>query len=154
MSISDRIVVMKDGVLHQEGAPQEVYDDPADLFVAKFLGTPPINVFDGAVKDGKLYIGQEAVLSVSAPDGEVTVAIRPEGFLPGGKTFTCGVKRVEVMGRDTSLVCDHAAFAGEHFRVIVDSDDAKGVGEQVCFDLKENKVFLFNKETGARIRGV
>ena len=58
------------------------------------------------------------------------------------------------MGRDTSLVCDHAAFAGEHFRVIVDSDEAKGVGEQVCFDLKESKVFLFDKETGARIRGV
>ena len=152
MSISDRIVVMKDGVLHQAGAPQEVYDDPADLFVAKFLGTPPINIFDGSVKGGKLYIGEEAVLATNAPDGDVVVAIRPEGFLPGGKTLTCGVKRVEVMGRDTSLVCDHAAFTGEHFRVIVDSDDARGVGERVCFDLKENKVFLFDKETGARIR--
>ena len=57
MSISDRIVVMKDGVAHQIGKPQDVYDDPRNLFVAKFLGTPPINVFDGQVRDERLYIG-------------------------------------------------------------------------------------------------
>ncbi len=58
MSISDMIVVMKKGVLQQIGEPQNVYDDPANLFVAKFLGTPPINVFSGYVKDEKLYIGK------------------------------------------------------------------------------------------------
>ena len=57
MSISDMIVVMKKGVLQQIGKPQDVYDDPANLFVAKFLGTPPINVFKGYVKNGMLYIG-------------------------------------------------------------------------------------------------
>ncbi len=154
MSISDRIVVMKDGVLHQSGKPQDVYDDPADLFVAKFLGTPPINVFDGCVKDGKLYIGEEAVLSVSAPDGEVVAAIRPEGFIPGGSAFTCGVRRVEVMGRDTSVVCSHSAFTGEHFRIILDSDDVSRItGETAVFDLKPGKVFLFDRESGQRIRG-
>ena len=54
MSISDRIVVMKEGVLQQMGRPQEVYDDPVNLFVAKFLGTPPISVFSGRVQDGVL----------------------------------------------------------------------------------------------------
>ena len=58
MSISDMIVVMKKGVLQQIGEPQKVYDDPANLFVAKFLGTPPINVFSGYVKNEKLYIGK------------------------------------------------------------------------------------------------
>ena len=57
MSISDMIVVMKKGVLQQIGKPQDVYDDPANLFVAKFLGTPPINVFKGYVYNGQLYIG-------------------------------------------------------------------------------------------------
>ncbi|MCD7841194.1 MAG: ABC transporter ATP-binding protein, partial [Lachnospiraceae bacterium] len=57
MSISDLIVVMKEGVVQQIGKPQEVYDSPANLFVAKFLGTPPINVFEGQVRGGKLYIG-------------------------------------------------------------------------------------------------
>ncbi|MBO5776556.1 MAG: ABC transporter ATP-binding protein, partial [Clostridia bacterium] len=60
MSISDMIVVMKLGVVQQIGAPQDVYDSPENLFVAKFLGTPPINVFDGAIKDGKVYIGEDA----------------------------------------------------------------------------------------------
>ena len=59
MSISDMIVVMKDGVLQQIGKPQDVYDDPINLFVAKFLGTPPINVFDGEVRGGKLYVGND-----------------------------------------------------------------------------------------------
>ncbi len=57
MSISDMIVVMKEGLVQQMGRPQEVYDNPANLFVAKFLGTPPINVFEGRMKNGKLYIG-------------------------------------------------------------------------------------------------
>ena len=64
MSISDLIVVMKDGVVQQISKPQAVYESPVNLFVAKFLGTPPINVFDGEVKDGQLYIGEEAVLAV------------------------------------------------------------------------------------------
>ena len=63
MSISDMIVVMKDGIVQQIGKPQNVYDDPVNLFVAKFLGTPPINVFSGEVKNEQLYIGSEAVLS-------------------------------------------------------------------------------------------
>ena len=56
MSISDLIVVMKDGIVQQIGAPQEVYDEPTNLFVAKFLGTPQISVFDGRVEGGKLYL--------------------------------------------------------------------------------------------------
>ena len=81
MSISDQIVVMKLGVVQQIGAPQEVYDSPVNLFVAKFLGTPPINVFNGKVSAGKVYIGEDAVLDVAdVADQEVFVAIRPEGF--------------------------------------------------------------------------
>ncbi len=64
MSISDLIVVMKEGVVQQIGKPQEVYDSPANLFVAKFLGTPPINVFEGRIRGGKLYIGEDAVLEL------------------------------------------------------------------------------------------
>ena len=82
MSISDRIAVMRLGVLMQMGRPQEVYDNPANLFVAKFLGTPPINVFEGRVRDGRLYIGDEAVFSAEGVrDQEVWAGVRPEGFL-------------------------------------------------------------------------
>ena len=155
MSICDLIVVMKDGLLQQIGKPQDVYDDPVNLFVAKFLGTPPINVFDGVVKEGKLWIGDAAVMEVSGDvEGAVNVAIRPEGFVPSESgALGCELKRIEVMGRDISVVCDHAAFAGENFRAIVDSDDLpKLTGTTVSFDLKPGKVFLFRKDSGERIR--
>ena len=120
MSISDVIVVMRDGVLQQIGAPRDVYDDPANLFVAKFLGTPPINVFVGRVSDGRLYIGDEAVLTAaSAPDGEYLVGIRPEGFIPQKDgAFGLNSLRVEVMGRDVSVVATHPAMLGENVRAI------------------------------------
>ncbi len=155
MSISDLIVVMKDGVVQQIGAPQEVYDDPTNLFVATFLGTPPINVFDGFVQQNKLYIGSEAVLDVTGvPDGDVTVAIRPEGFVPteNGK-LSCRLERVEVMGRDISVVSAHDSAHAPHVRSIVGSEHLSAVsGTQVRFDLKPAKVCLFDKQTGARIR--
>lgn len=154
MSISDLIVVMKDGVVQQIGKPQEVYDDPINLFVAKFLGTPPINVFNGRVSCGKLRIGENVILNVSCPDGHYDVAIRPEGFIASEKgTFCCDLKRIEVMGRDISVVCDHRDFSGDSFRAIVDSDDLpKLTDASVRFEVKPNKVFLFQKDSGERIR--
>ena len=155
MSISDLIVVMKDGVAQQIGKPQEVYEDPANLFVAKFLGTPPINVFDGYFKNGKLFIGDTPVMDATSDyDGHVEVAVRPEGFIPCGEgAFQCSLKRIEVMGRDISVVCDHPAFTGESFRAIVDSDDLpKLTGTAVRFALKPGKVFAFREDTGERIR--
>ena len=153
MSICDQIVVMKDGILQQIGKPQDVYDDPVNLFVASFLGTPPINIFNGTVKDGKLWIGAESIMNTAAADGPVTVAIRPEGFEPDvNGSFSCTLRRTEVMGRDISVVCDHNCFTGETFRAIVDSDDLpKLTGEIVRFRLRENKVFLFDPKTSARI---
>jgi len=155
MSISDLIIVMKDGVVQQIGKPQEVYDDPGNLFVATFLGTPPINVFDGRVEQEMLYIGSEAVLKTpGVSDGELTVAIRPEGFDPDPEgCFTCQLSRVEVMGRDISVVCRHEAFTGAAIRAIVDADHLKSIGgETVRFCLAPNKVLLFSKADGSRIR--
>ena len=155
MSISDQIVVMKDGVVQQVGKPQYVYDDPVNLFVAKFLGTPPINVFSGSVRSGKLLIGEDVVMDVAgSADQEVTVAIRPEGFEPAADgVMTCDLTRVEVMGRDVSMVCNHLAFTGDSFRAIVSSDDLSlASGTAVRFHLKKAKVFLFRPDDGQRIR--
>jgi multiple sugar transport system ATP-binding protein len=155
MSISDLIVVMKDGMVQQIGKPQEVYDDPVNLFVAKFLGTPPINVFSGCVKDKKLYVGDTPILDTNCDyAGNVTVAIRPEGFVPcEDGPLICDLKRIEVMGRDISIVCGHPFFTGESFRAIVDSDDLPKLGgTTVRFALKPNKVFAFREGTDSRIR--
>ena len=126
MSISDMIVVMKDGVVQQIGKPQEVYDDPKNLFVAKFLGTPPINVFDGKVSGGKLFIGDAPVLYVTdIPDNDVFVGIRPEGFvLDENGPLVCSLSGVEVMGRDVSIVSTHPASQSPTIRSIISTDDA------------------------------
>lgn len=154
LSISDLIVVMKDGVLQQTGKPQEVYDSPANLFVAKFLGTPPINLFAGRVSGGKLWIGDEAVLDVQEAEGqEVTVGIRPEGFLlKENGALGCSLNGVEVLGRDISVVCSHPACSESAIRAIIDSDNLVDTRSRtVCFDLKPEKVFLFDPVTGKRI---
>jgi multiple sugar transport system ATP-binding protein len=154
MSISDLIVVMKDGVLQQIGKPQEVYDEPVNLFVAQFLGTPQINVFDGAVRNGKVWIGDEAVLDVSGkPDRPVWVAIRPEGFIPDENgAFTCSLDRVEVMGRDVTVVSTHPKSTGRNIRSIVSAEYRINQGAAtVRFNLKPAKVHLFDKESEERV---
>ena len=155
MSISDMIVVMKLGVVQQIGQPQEVYDNPANLFVAKFLGTPPINVFTGKVEGGKLYIGADCVLDVpGVNDQEVYVGIRPEGFVldPNGPMH-CVPTNVEVMGRDVSIVSKNEASANPLVRSIINADNnnVDVASGDVRYTLKPHKVFLFNKETEERI---
>ena len=155
MSISDLIVVMKDGALHQFAKPQTVYDDPVNLFVAKFLGTPPIDVFDGEVKGGTLFFGEDAVLPVpGVKDGPVTAGVRPEGFVPDpAGPLRCGLDRVEVMGRDTSIVFRHPTLTADMGRAIVDAEAAAGLeGDEVRFSLRPSKTHLFDKATEARIR--
>ena len=155
MSISDMIVVMKLGVVQQIGKPQDVYDDPANLFVAKFLGTPPINVLDGTVRGGKLYIGSDAVLDVSGvADQDVTVGIRPEGFeLNDNGALCCQISNVEVMGRDVSIVSTNPASQNPQIRSIIDADNRVDLSKStVRYNLKPHKVFLFHKETEERIR--
>ena len=154
MSISDMIVVMKAGVVQQIGKPQDVYDDPANLFVAKFLGTPPINVFSGVVKDGILYIGSDAVLEVKGVSNQnVTVGIRPEGFvLSENGPLKCKPVNVEVMGRDVSVVSTHEASANPFVRSIIDADNRVDTGlEYVRYAVKPHKIFIFSQETEERI---
>ena len=154
MSISDLIVVMKDGVVQQIGKPQEVYDQPVNLFVAKFLGTPPINVFTGNVKDGKLYIGGQAVLEASGvADQSVWVGIRPEGFvLDKDGPLCCDLTGVEVMGRDITVVASHKDCENTAIRAIISAENAvDAASETIHFALKPNKVFLFHRDTQLRL---
>ena len=169
MSISDMIVVMKEGVIQQMGQPQEVYDDPTNLFVSKFLGTPPINVFTGRVEDEKLWVGSDLVMEVKGvKNREVYVAIRPEGFIlpeeecdcachgeedENQHVLCCNLQAVEVMGRDISIVATHPLCENTVIRAIISSDTKVDTSaKEIAFGLKKNKVFLFAKDTEERIR--
>ncbi|MBQ2954529.1 MAG: ABC transporter ATP-binding protein [Clostridia bacterium] len=155
MSISDLIVVMKDGVLQQIGKPQQVYDDPVNLFVAKFLGTPPVNVFHGCIRAGKLYVGEDAILlAPGMADQEVWCAIRPEGFtVDAAGPLRCGLSAVEIMGRDVSVVATHPALDSVQLRAI--DPDARRMDDEadaVRFAIDPEKVLLFSKADETRIR--
>lgn len=156
MSISDRMVVMKDGVLQQIGKPQEIYDAPANQFVAKFLGNPPINLFRGTLQGRQVMLDGNTVMTLpAAPRGEgaacgVVVGIRPEGLVPAADgPLCCRLCSVEVMGRDVSVVAEHAASEGETLRAIVSGEDALHASEgTVRFAVKPQKLFLFDEKTG------
>ena len=155
MSISDLIVVMKDGAIHQVDEPQKVYDDPTDQFVSQFLGTPPIHIFQGQVKDDMLYIGSQAVLETTGiSDGSYTVGIRPEGFDPDPNgSLTCHLQRMEVMGRDVSLICNHSECTTGDIRAIVDASIRVDLScPTIQFSLDPAKVYLFDTQTGVRYR--
>ena len=152
MSISDILVVMKLGVVQQVGKPQEIYDDPHNLFVAQFLGTPPINTFTGEIKNGGVYIGEEKIMNTKLPDQKVYIAIRPEGFIPDQKNgvLTLKLENYEVMGRERSIISTHPNCLKPTIRSTVDEFDPTGL-ENVKFKLKPAKVFLFNYDTQIRI---
>ena len=155
MSISDMIVIMKDGLLQQIGKPQEVYDDPINLFVARFIGTPAINVFNGRIEKGRLFIGEDAVLDVPGlEDREVFAAVRPEGLLVSESgALGCDLVRYEVMGRDSCVIARNDAFVGTDIRAIVSSETAVDTASPtVRFDLKPSKVYLFDRADESRIR--
>lgn len=171
MSICDTIVVMKEGRIMQHGAPQDVYDHPENLFVAKFLGTPQINVFKGEIRDGGLFIGKDRVMDVKSETTQanlsgdsqkrdVYVAVRPEGFIAVTESESseenllhCDFMKMEVMGRDTSIISTHEAFDGTVIRAIIPSDTRpQFIGGEVSFKLKPSKVHVFDAETEEAIR--
>ena len=155
MSISDLIVVMKDGVLQQIDSPQNVYDDPANQFVAQFLGTPPITLYDGRIEQGKLWIGNDAILNVDQKiDQNVVIGVRPEGYIlkENGHLHNEFV-RTEVMGRDMSVLSKNTACQAPFVRSILSTEHLHLLQDnQAVFDLKPHKVFLFDVNDGQRLR--
>ena len=154
MSISDLIVVMKLGVVQQIDEPQKVYDNPVNLFVANFLGTPPINVFRGKVENGKVYIGDAAIMdAANVENQEVYVGIRPEGFvLDENGPLVTKLNNVEVMGRDVSVVSSHPASEKPLVRSIISAESKIDTSaSEIHFSVKPYKTFIFNKETEERI---
>ena len=162
MSICDDIFVMNNGKLMQEGKPIEVYKDPKNLFVAKFLGTPPINVFKGEFKNNAIYVDNEKILdNVTLTNEyenkealEVYVAIRPEGFIFENKNETLGltlkVNEISLSGKEQTLICSHDQKLSEQIKIVIDGDTPISIKEY-RFKVKSNKVHLFDLNNEERI---
>ncbi|MCH1627086.1 ABC transporter ATP-binding protein [Ferdinandcohnia quinoae] len=168
MTMATRLVVMKDGIIQQVGTPKEVYDNPDNVFVAGFLGSPAMNFFHGTLKEDSISLGD---VSVSVPEGkmkllrdkgyvgkEVILGIRPEDihdepvFIEAsqGTKVTASIEVAELMGAETML---YSQVSGQEFVARVDSrtDIKPGQTLELAFDM--NKVHFFDAETDLRIRG-
>ena len=156
MSISDIIVVMKLGVIQQIDEPQTVYDEPANLFVAKFLGSPAINVFDGEIKNGKLLLNgktfDEDKAYKGGDDRPVKIAVRPEAFTFDAKKglIPVIVSTIEHIGRDITIN-GNVADQENKIKVIIPSELRKEVmgHDELKFNPKRFYVF---EESGERIK--
>lgn len=170
MTLGDRIVIMKDGVIQQVGTPQEVYDNPVNIFVAGFIGVPQMNFYDGKlIKNGDKYAVQveNAVIELSedkaahlAAKGvegkDVTVGVRPEHISltgPADKMIEGTVDVSELMGASVHL---HINAMGKDGIIIVPTLDLQGsktfsIGSKVQFTFGGNVVHVFDKETGRNL---
>jgi len=145
MSISDQMVVLNYGVMQQIDTPQEMYNNPGNLFVAKFLGNPPINIVDGEVKQGKIMIGNGMILGdTKVKDGHYAIGIRPEDFKVDPNGFKVDGIEVEHIGRDTMI---RFTLDGILIRALVDSDDVEDEAN-LRLGIKKHKIQIFDKETG------
>lgn len=146
MSISDEIIVMNFGVVQQVEAPQKVYLNPINQFVAKFLGNPPINIIDGIIENGSLKVGGKIIKKIKTDDKKVNLGIRPEHFVidENGK-LVLNIEFVERIGRDTTLI-GFIEGTENKIRAIMDSMIEIEAGQKVKLGFK--KSYLFNKDTG------
>jgi len=145
MSISDKMVVLDFGKEQQYDAPQDMYNSPDNLFVAKFLGNPPINSFEANVKNNQLIINGKNFMKVKLPDGEYFVGMRPENFRAKADGFEVDIKEIFHIGRDTMI---HFEFNGQNIRALVDSDSIEVGQNKVGLTIKPERVYIFDKETG------
>ena len=155
MSISDQIVVMKNGVKQQVDSPQNVFNNPKNLFVAQFLGNPPINVFKGYVKDKGIYIGDDLIYKTTSEisDQEVFVAIRPEGFTltsEDNEVLHAEAEMVQVLGRDISVIAKNEHCLTPTFKVIIQHSANNLVGP-IKLKVEPHKLFIFDHMSEERI---
>jgi ABC-type sugar transport system ATPase subunit len=111
MTLGDRIAVMADGRLQQLGTPQEVYDNPANVFVAGFIGSPPMNLLRGGAREGVISAGDFTLSRAGVPDGPVIVGLRPEALRPASNGLPSLEFRVDVVEPLGDEVVVHGSVA-------------------------------------------
>ena len=152
MSISDRIAVIREGALQQYEEPQLMYRGPANLFVAKFLGTPPINILEAEVRDGGLYSG--SVKLADAKDqkpGKVLAGVRPEVFVADADGFAVTVDHAEMLGRDLIVTF---ALGNRLVKALVDTEQIVRAGSVLRFRIKQGRILLFDTDNQALVGSI
>ena len=160
MTLADRIVVMKDGYIQQTGTPYQLYFEPENVFVAGFIGEPPMNFLRGTVQEGTIRFGDqkidhcEKLRDIGKWEGkEIVFGFRPEhaklGSHENAYQVTCNVELTEMLGDNTNVY----VTAGKDQAILkVDSHDTPETDRNITFSIPYENVYLFDGETEKVIR--
>ena len=150
MTLADRVVVMKKGVVQQVGSPTEIYDRPANTFVASFIGSPAMNLMDGKVTGGVFRAPNVEIAGINAPDGPLTLGFRAEDatVAQGTGQITAPIYTLELLGDATMI----SVRVGEALvSVKADKTYRAEIGDMVSLSVPTEICHLFNAEDGARL---
>ncbi|MDA4846178.1 ABC transporter ATP-binding protein [Hoeflea poritis] len=158
MTMADRIVVLNGGKIEQVGAPLKLYDDPANTFVASFIGSPAMNFMEAEIMDGdggrSLVLQSGAKITAPAwcsrPSGTpVTIGVRPEHFLFGQEGVEMSVEVVEHTGSETHIIANHGS---QKIVAVTNQRLDAAYGDKMKLGFPTGTMLLFDRETGERIR--
>jgi len=161
MTMGDRVAVLKDGLLQQVDTPRNLYDAPANAFVAGFIGSPAMNLLSAPVSGGKAMLGDLAIDVPASAGATVTVGIRPEGFAPASSGFKVLVEVVEELGADafvygkpadSSVKFANAGDEGAQVIVRWDPKTPPKPGDTITVTAAPASVHLFSSSTGERVK--
>ena len=155
-SIADEVILMKLGVLQQQGSARNLYDEPVNYFAADFLGAPPINKLKGTIENGKFVfegsdVSYELPLKKEVPNGtKAILAVRAESVVvpAEGQTLTAKVLERYSINKDELSILE---ICGQQMRGFIAGDYPLTIGGEITFSLKKRGVFLFDEETGERL---
>ena len=153
MTMADRIVVMHDGVVEQIGTPLELYDHPANLFVAGFIGSPAMNMLGGNI-DGNAFVAADGAridlgtVPANSDGRRVTLGVRPEHFHLDPNGLPAEILTVEPTGSETQVV---ARFAGQDITGAFRERIVARPGESLTIRPESRAIHLFDAESGKRI---
>ena len=152
MTLADRVAVMNEGVISQLDTPERIYNDPANLFVAGFIGSPSMNLIPGKMREGNFEYGEFSIKLTRGDHEQCVLGIRPEDMeitRPGDGIFSAKVYSFELTGESTLIT---VILGDERIIVRGPKDYRVEIDEQVGILLNPENCFLFNSETRQRIR--
>ncbi|QTH59386.1 hypothetical protein J5O04_11390 [Corynebacterium hindlerae] len=162
MTMGDGVAVLNDGVLQQCASPREIYDFPANAFVAGFIGSPAMNLFTLPVTSSGVSLGNWTYALTPGQDvrtdKDIIVGVRPVSWILGSRGLEVRVEHVEELGHESYGYCvptstDVDAHSGEMNRIAVHAPKARGmkIGDTFCIAPSDDAVHMFSTSTGARI---
>ena len=150
--MADRVVVMKQGIVQQVGSPTEIYDCPANAFVASFIGNPAMNLMEGEVIGGTFRAQNVEVSGLTAPDGNVTLGFRAEDaeVVESSGQINAPIYTMELLGEATMV---SVRIGGALVSVKADKNYGAEIGDNVSINVPQEHCHLFDAQTGERVGG-